>query len=240
MKPVKILAQAVGAWLQYEFACDRSNLFNERYLSVPIATALHAIYKDEVRSEYLHPVLGPAMTGPGRRPEVDFAAIRTYPKVSCVLESKWIGSGQMNAGDILWDLLRLELIAHHTKSPAFFLLAGRRKHLEKFFLSKAFTGEPTSSGRIRPLLKLEGRPGGGNIRVDTPNSDRMSIFNKLFQSYQNISFTSQITTSAAQIYPADCPMYQYQACVWQVLAPAGIVRFSPRNNLHYRFKAASK
>jgi hypothetical protein len=62
MKHVTILAQAVGAWLQYEFACSRANLFNERYLSVAIADALYAMHKDEVRSEYLHPVLAPHKT----------------------------------------------------------------------------------------------------------------------------------------------------------------------------------
>ena len=45
MKPVTILAQAVGAWLQYEFACARSTLFNEPYMSVPIAHALYSIFK---------------------------------------------------------------------------------------------------------------------------------------------------------------------------------------------------
>jgi len=140
MDPIRVLAQAVGAWLQYEFACGRSALFNERYLSVPIANALYSVYKDEVRSEYLHPVLAPAKRGPGRRPEVDFALVHNYPHVSCVLESKWVGANGLTAEDILWDLLRLELIAYHTKAPAFFLLGGRRKHLERFFQSKAFLG----------------------------------------------------------------------------------------------------
>jgi hypothetical protein len=233
MDTVRILAQAVGAWLQYEFACDRSNLFNERYLSVPIANALHAIYKDQVRSEYLHPVLAPAKVGPGRRPEVDFALVREYPHVTCVLESKWMGGNGLLAADILWDLLRLELIAHHTKAPAFFVLAGRRKHLETFFQSKAFLGEPTARGKYRRLLKLDSRR-NGNIRVDTPNWDRKDIFKKLFRDYQGVSFSSQITTSICQLYPKDCPMFQYQAYAWQVLAPAGVPRFFPRNNSAYK------
>jgi len=206
-------------------------------MSVPIATALHSIYKNQVRSEYRHPVIAPTMVGPGRRPEVDFAVVSKYPEVSCVLESKWIGNRVMTAEEILWDLLRLELIAHETKAPAFFLLAGRRKHLEDFFRSKVFMGEQTSNGKCRPLLKLDGRPGGGNIRVDTPNSDRKDVFYKLLHNYPSISFTSKITTSSVYFYPSDCPMYQYQAYVWEVLAPSGIPRFLPKNNRHYQFRA---
>jgi hypothetical protein len=130
---IRVLAEAVGAWLQYEFACGRSTLFNKRYMSVPIANALYSVYRDEVRSEFLPPVLGPAAVGPGRRPEVDFASIHNYPNVSAVLESKWVGSNGLTALDVISDLLRLELTAHHTNAPAFFLLAGRPIHFERFF-----------------------------------------------------------------------------------------------------------
>ena len=231
MKHVTILAQAVGAWLQYEFACNRSNLFNERYLSVAIADALYAMHKDEVRSEYLHPVLAPHKSGPGRRPEVDFATVRKYPEVTSVVESKWVGSEGLSAADVLWDLLRLELIAHDSRVPAYFVMAGRRKHLEKFFQSKAFSGSPTSAGKFRYLLKLDRRPIGA-IRVDSPNDDRRAIFAKLFHDYQEVSFSSRISTSVPAKYPEVCPMYQYQAYAWCVVSPDA-PRFLPRNNLAY-------
>jgi len=127
------------------------------------------------------------------------------------------------------------LIAHHTKAPAFFVVAGRRKHLEHFFQSKAFLGEPTSKGAYRRLLKLDARS-NGNIRVDTPNWDRKDIFRKLFKDYQNVSFTSQITTSSPQRYPDECPMFQYQAYAWRVLAPLGDPRFLPKNNRAYAYR----
>lgn len=230
MKPVTILAQAVGAWLQYEFACNRSNLFSERYLSVAIADALNAIHKDEVRSEYLHPVLAPHKTGPGRRPEVDFATIRNYPAVTSVVESKWVGSDGLSPADVLWDLLRLELIANASKVPAYFVLAGRRKHLETFFRSKGFSGEPTAQGKHRHLLKIDHRSAG--IRVDSPNDDRREMFRKLLRDYQNVSFSSRISISSPAIYPEDCPQFQYQAYAWRVLSPA-VSRFMPKNNRAY-------
>jgi hypothetical protein len=107
---------------------DAQRYSMKRYMSVPIANALFAIYKQEVRSEFLHPVLANAMTGPGRRPEVDFAVINNYPNLSCVVESKWLGANGLSVEEVLWDLLRLELVAHYAKVPAFFLLGGRRRH----------------------------------------------------------------------------------------------------------------
>jgi hypothetical protein len=233
MDPAKTLSQAAGAWLQYEFACGRSMLFNERYMAVPIANALYAIYKQEVRSEFVHPVLGPFMKGPGRRPEVDFAVIGNYPNVACVVESKWLGRSGLSAEEVLWDLLRLELIAHSAKVPAFFLLGGRRKHFEQFFKSKAFLGERSTAGRYRVLLKQAGKS-QSRIRVDSPTSDRSGIFQKLLRPYQDVSFSCYVTTSPNYVYPEVCPMYQYQVHAWHVLDPSETPRFFPRNNKHYR------
>lgn len=149
------------------------------------------------------PVLAPHKTGPGRRPEVDFATIRHYPAVTSVVESKWVGSGGILAADVLWDLLRLELIANASNVPAYFVLAGRRKYLKKFFASKAFLGNPTAQGKYRHLLKLDHRPTG--IRIDSPNDDRRKMFRKLFYDYQTVSFPSRISTSTPALYPGGLP-----------------------------------
>ena len=233
MRHAKRLAQAVGAWLQYEFACNRSELFNERCMSAPIASGLYAIYKQEVRSEYLHPVLAPLMSGPGRRPEVDFAVISTYPEVTCVLESKWVGSTGVKLEDVAWDLLRLELIAHQSRAAAFFLMAGRRKHLEAFLGSKAFLGRRTTAGKYRTILSLKKHP-QPKIRIADALPDRKPLFRKILSSYQGVSFPIHISTSVAHAYPKSCPMFQYQALVWQIHAPLTTARFLPRNHKFYR------
>lgn len=201
-------------------------------MSVPIANALFAIYKQEVRSEYLHPVLGAIKTGPGRRPEVDFAVIDRYPDLSCVVESKWLGPNGLTVEDILWDLLRLELITHTTKAPAFFLIGGRRKHLERFFQSKTFLGTANARGTLRRLLKL-GAERQTRIRVDSPTLDRRDVFVKLLRPYQNLSFSCFVTTSSSFSYPQHCPNFQYQTFVWHVLAPQGTPRLFPRDHKLY-------
>jgi len=230
MDPAKRLAQAVGAWLQFEFACNRSELFNERCMSASIASGLYAIYGEEVRSEYLHPILGPLKSGPGRRPEVDFAVISKYPEIDCVLESKWIGVAGVRVEDIMWDLFRLELIANQTQAAAFFLLAGRRRHLESFFHSKAFLGRRTVAGKHRTILKMHPAP---RLRVAGALEERKELFRKLLAQYQDLSFPTLLSTSVGYAYPQICPMFQHQAWVWQVHAPPGTPRFFPRNHKFY-------
>lgn len=218
--------------MQYEFACGRSTLFSERYISVPIANALHRIYRKDVWAEYQHPVLAKEMKGRGRRPEVDFAIVDPYPNAKCVLESKWVGSNGLSAEDVLWDLIRLELAAHHTGADAFFVLAGKKRDLQKFFDSKAFKGAPDSRGKYRRLLKLDHRR-NPRIRIDTPAKDRSATLKKLISPYQNLSFPSRITTSLGYCYPDTSPNYQYQAYSWQVLAPPGTARFEPKDHSFY-------
>src|SRR5262245_51814972 len=140
METERLLAEGIGGWLQYEFACHRAGLFNERYLAVPISQVLNSVFGLPVHSEYVHPVLARERTGPGRRPEVDFAVVDSQGRPRCVVESKWCGVNGLSAEQIIWDLLRLELVSEDTGADAYFLLAGRRKHLDRFFESKAFKG----------------------------------------------------------------------------------------------------
>jgi hypothetical protein len=233
MNEVRKIAQATGAWLQYEFACGRSNLFNEARLSTPISSVLEHLFPHQVHSEFLHPSLAAACAGRrGRRPEVDFAVTAVYPKITCVVESKWVGRNGLTAEDVIWDLLRLELIAHQEQASAFFVLAGRRKHLEAFFQSRAFLGKRTARGTYKRLLKLDRRR-NARIVVDSPTKDREAIFHKMLADYPTISFPSRITTSRPSTYPESCPTFQYQAYAWQVIVPAGTRRFLPSNHSRY-------
>jgi len=112
----------------------------------------------------------------------------------CAVETKWVGKNGLSAAEILWDLMRLELIAHHEGADAFFVLAGRRKHLEAFFESRAFLGSPKADRSYRRLLKLD-RGRNPRIRIDSPAADRLEIIKKLVADYQNLSFATRITTS---------------------------------------------
>ena len=173
----RLLAQGVGGWLLYEFCANRSRLFNERYLAMPIAQVLHAQYGYPVRSEFVHPVLAPTKVGPGRRPEIDFAVVDDTSAIRCVVESKWCGVRGLATEDIIWDVLRLELVATSAGADAFFLLAGRRRHLEKFFESVAFKGTERSGqsrGRGWPTHRGSGCSPTGDSRWPSARPARQS------------------------------------------------------------------
>jgi hypothetical protein len=201
-------------------------------MSVPIAQLLGAIYGCHVHAEYLHPVLAGVKTGPGRRPELDFAVTDDDTNsFKCVLESKWVGPRGLKTELIIWDLLRLELVASDTGAEAFFLLAGRRRHLEAFFQSRAFLGVE-HKGKFRRLLKLDSRR-SARLRVDAPARDREAAFKSILKPYPSVSFPARITTSVCHSYPKDVPKSQYQAFVWRILTPPGTPRFKPCNHKFY-------
>jgi hypothetical protein len=236
MNTAKRLAMAAGAWLQYEFACQRDTLFNERSLVTPISNVLKAVYNHEVHTEFLHPVLAPLKTGPGRRPEVDFAVVQQYPEVICAVETKWVGAGGIKMEDLLWDVLRLELIAHSAKADAYFVLAGRRRHLGDFLDSKAFLGQVRSKGKVQTILKMRPQP---RIKIANPLPERKGLFQKVLAEYQDLSFPVEVSTTVGQMYPETCPTFQYQAYAWQIHFPPTMRRFYPRDHKLYRLPPAS-
>jgi len=132
---------------------------------------------------------------------------------------------------VIWDLLRLELVAEDTGADAYFILAGRKSHLLAFFETKAFKGSE-HDGRYRRLLKLDSRK-NPRLRVDSPPPDRLSALKKVLLPYSTVDFPSRVSTSLCQVYPNDVPKYQYQAYAWKVFAPPGTPRFKPGDNKTY-------
>lgn len=234
MKSSLILAQAAGAWLQYEFACGRSELFNERYMSVPVSQAINAIYHQTVISEYVHPTLASTKEGkPGRRPEIDFVAIEEWPYVISAVETKWVGKNGISLSDILWDLMRLELIAHNEKADALFILAGKKKYLEKLFGGKNFTWDLTRGTKILNILKI--KPGrGARVNISYPPSGRIDIVRQLVSPYKDVSFPNSLSTHSPAVYPTECQNYQYQVYVWQISSSNSVPRFCAKNHISYR------
>lgn len=178
----------------YEFQCNRSELFNERYLSAAVSDVLNSIYGEKIHAEFVHPTLVGHTIGPGRRPEIDFAVVAEWPKPLCVVETKWMGKDLLSAEEIIWDLLRLELAAFNSNCDAFFVVAGRSKYFKRFFASKRFTGKKNKKGKYRRLLKLDKRK-NARLRIDNPPADRIPIYKRLFTGYQQVAFPSRLTTS---------------------------------------------
>jgi hypothetical protein len=233
MDPARKLAEGVAGWLMYEFQCDRSELFNERYLSTAVSDVLNSIYGEKIHAEFVHPTLAGHTAGPGRRPEIDFAVVADWPKPLCVVETKWMGKNLLSADEIIWDLLRLELAAFNSDCDAFFVVAGRSKYFNKFFASKAFLGTKNKKGKYRRLLKLDKRK-NARLRIDNPPADRIPVYKRLFAAYQKVAFPSRVTTSICQSYPTKPWQYQYVVYAWRVLPCRADPRFKPENSVLFQ------
>lgn len=210
------LVEGVGAWLHYEYVCDRSELFSEKYLSVPIGGVLRSVYDRWVFAEFKHPSLAASATGPGRRPEIDFAVLDPYPNIAVAIESKWVGKRSVSVDSIIWDLIRLEMVAFEQKATCYFVLAGQRKALDRLFSSLAFTGpKQTKRSQQRPILRTNVN-NQHTLILDSTFPDRTKILKRLFKSYQDTPIPSRILSVRAAPFPRESPIAQYQVYCWEV------------------------
>ena len=228
----RLLARGIGGWLQFERACSRSGLFGEKYLAHPIGQILSAGSGNRARAEYKHPTLAHLASGPGRRPEVDFAVCEEYPKISLAVESKWIGQTRPSVQSVLWDLIRLELLAHHEGARCFFILGGKRSSLESYFAQSAFSDARTKP-LSRPLLRHDSNVLHRTFLVPV-DSVRISLLKGLFEPYQRQEFAHKFYSRRTRPFPEPAPANGFQVYVWEILAASKREVFKPQNSPRYR------
>jgi hypothetical protein len=228
----RILSEAVGSWLHFEFNCNRSGLFNEKYLSFPLGQVLSARLGGRVHAEFTHPVLAALMNGRGRRPQVDFAYCEHWPRRTIAVETKWIGKTKVTVEDIIWDLIRLEMIAHESGATCIFVLGGKRRHLELLFKTAAFSGG-RGAGHRRPILNTK-----SNSQYDlwlVPHDHyRIPMLRKLFANLQEVPMPHSLSTIRTAPFPLDPPKAHYQVYSWMVCTSTHRQTFLPGANKHYK------
>ncbi|MDP9995827.1 hypothetical protein J2W28_006143 [Variovorax boronicumulans] len=229
MEFARKLAEGTGAWLQYQHSCNRTGLFSERFLTEPIAEILAAHTNSRVIAEHHHPVLAPLAKGKGAKPSVDFVVLDPYPKVKMAIESKWIGATKPSIGSIMWDLIRLEMIANLDGAECFFLLGGMKRSLDAYFSDESFRGPKNVHQPVLQALK--------NVKFDVTVAasarHRIPVMKKLFEKYQETEFPHAISTRRTEPFPADCKSNQYQIYVWHVSSKPKRDIFFPGNSKHY-------
>ena len=183
-------------------------------------------------AEYKHPVLAPSMIGLGRRPELDFVVFNNHRKIKCAVESKWVGDSALSVPSILWDLIRLELVAHDSQAEWFFVLGGERKNLEALFANNQFAGIATAAGSRYPLLRTD-TASQHKVVLPAAIPHRRPILKALFSDYQDMPFPHYIVTRKGGPYPATCPSKQHQVYAWHVSSPLKRAIFYPRKSKHY-------
>jgi hypothetical protein len=231
MDYARLLTVGVGSWLQFESACDRSGLFSEKYLAHPIGQILSARSGNRALAEYKHSVLAPLATGPGRRPEIDFVICESYPNVSVAVESKWIGQSEPSVQSVLWDLIRLELLAHHENARCFFVLGGKRAALERLFAREAFS-DASSRPHRRPLLRHDSNHLHKIDLVPTVGV-RIPLLKALFSPYQDFEFPHKILTRRSAPFPPNPKSSYFQVYTWEISSRGRQHVFRPGNSHHY-------
>lgn len=225
------IAEGVAGWLMYEFHSFRGQLFSEKYLTTPIGNILSGIYKERVVAEVNHPILNANKTWQGRPPQIDFCILKEDKTIDIAVESKWLGNSQVGVGDIIWDLIRLVLLAHNLKVKCFFVLAGKRKNLQTLFNSDRFLEHRTDK-RTRPVLRLF-RVRKAAIRIDNPPIERMKLIKSRILQYPNISMPSSIPSGYPEIYPIKGKNADFQVYVWEISSFKNKPRFRSKENKFY-------
>lgn len=234
MKLEKKLARGIGGWLMFEHACHRYSVFSEKYLSIPIAQILNTEYGKNVHAEIKHPILGELSPGRGRPPEIDFVVYGENQEVKIAIESKWVGASvtKQTVERVMWDLVRLAMIGNNNLVKCYFILAGRKKHLNKLFDNKYFNGEKDKKGRTRPILKV--RPGDYiDMRIDSPTKHRAKLLKPIMKLCLDVQLPIRLGTGRTQVFPEEANNYDYQVYVWEVMPNEQKVVFKPRNNNNY-------
>lgn len=209
----KLLARGVGAWVEYEWACDHSGLFSEKYLAQPIGHILAGQSKNRASAEYTHSVLSGHMKGPGKRPAVDFVVFGKYPKVEIAVESKWLGKTSVAIADIVWDLVRLELLANEG-ARCFFVLGGKRRSVDALFANPAFAKGTTNRSR-RAFLRHDSNT-LHTISIGPIDKKRLGTLGPMFEKFPGLKFPCSIVTRRSAPFPEHTSLDGYQVYVWEI------------------------
>lgn len=214
------LSEGISSWLQFEHHAGREELFSERYLALPIGQILQNCFSGKVTGESNHPIL----TTPGkagRPPQLDFI-VADNGKVELVVESKWAANSGVSIVDVLWDCVRLELAANHYKCDAIFILAGTRKQVDVVLKSPSFK---TKNSRLEKtyVLNLHGT-GKRSVKVNSFDGNFSIPLHKLFRSYPNIKWPSELVCDTGTQIPRLASTNSYTAVVWHISSAAPMKR----------------
>jgi hypothetical protein len=231
MNYAKVVTGGIAGWLDFERACDRSGLFSEKYLTSAVGQILSARSGNRVEAEFTHPVLAPLATGRGRRPEIDFVVRDEDRKIKLAAETKWADGSIPSIESIIWDLIRLELLAHHENAKCLFILAGTSSKLKKIFEHPLFSDQATKPHR-RPVLRHD-----NNVRHSMPLvpivPERFAMMKRLFTPYPDFRFPEKITTIRTAPMPNIVKPKEYQVFTWEVTTRTNRREFRPSSSKYF-------
>lgn len=217
--PQRKLAEGTSSWLLFEFHAKRGDLFSEKLLSVPVGQLLKEVFPGRIRAEVIHPFLTP-ISSLGRPPQIDFVIQDDHDAFIAAIESKWIGNTTVTFKQILWDLIRLELLFHNAGCTSFFLVSGFSKKMQvalgnTHFLDPKSTNSNLITRKVRQVISLDLT----NLNVDTKNyiNDRLS-------KYKGLTIPQAMYFDVPHCYPREVINMTFQTFVWTVKSKKGTKR----------------
>ncbi|MBB5390515.1 MULTISPECIES: hypothetical protein [unclassified Herbaspirillum] len=211
------ISEGISSWLKFEKLAGRESLFCERYLAMPIAQILSHNVRGNIQAEVDHPVL--AVPGiAGRQPQLDFVVKDNGMPVLCV-ETKWADEKGVSVADVVWDCVRLELAAHNFGCEAMFILAGKRRCIEKMLASPSFNPE-RRNGKQSLLMNLHGT-GRMSVTIKAKKGAVSKTLHKMLEGYPTVNFATTYVCERGTQVPKDDHQDAYTAAIWNIRPEIG-------------------
>lgn len=195
------LSKGVNAWLEYEFACDRGNLFNEKYLSYPIGNILNNVTDCLVLTELNHPSVSKLKVG--RPLQIDFVLSEKTNKRNWqfAIESKWTGITKPKFEDIIWDLIRLQNIFNILPNiKCYFVFSGFIKTLRESKIDILFKVPNDIEHKNKKSL-IKRKRSNFNFELKYLDKTTKKNINKKNKEYEDFKLYSEIAIRPPHVFP---------------------------------------
>jgi len=214
------LAEGTAAWLLFEFHCKRGDLFSEKQLATPVGQILAGQYPGRVKAEITHPYLMPIRQR-GRPPQLDFVVL-DGGNWEAAVETKWITNTPLTLGQIIWDLIRLELLIKHQVCDAYFIIGGFNKKIKEV-LGETHLFDIDLKGQ-QYITHVKGQ----NVKLDLKklNTATKDYINTKLSKYPGITIPKILYLKKPQMAPKDSINLTFKIIACQVLSPKSIQRLN--------------
>jgi len=205
------LAEGISGWLIFEFHCMRGDLFSEKYLATPTGQILTSLFDGRVKAEQNHPSLIKKAKTVGRPAQIDFVALDENGNWDIAIETKWITRSPITLTQIIWDLIRLELLLHNKKcNKCYFVISGFNK---KFDILRSTHFHPDSAN---PKLITERKNVTIKMNLKKLPATVKGGINKRLAKYESLKIPTALYFSIPHSYPSTSINMTFKTIVWEV------------------------
>lgn len=125
----------------------------------------------------------------------------------------------------MWDLARLELVAHAQNAQAWLVVAESARAFNDLVAHPRFQGHPKRIGSD-PILPY-GKPGTGRLRLNPPAKSRREMLRQAFEHYHGVELIERICTTGFSPHLEEPLSKGYMAYLSRIDLCGDITRFLP-------------